>query len=192
MVEIENEVWKEIEFNPDYLISNYGRVKSKARPVPTKWGFRLKGESLLGLRVNHNGYLTTTIIVNGKAKNFFVHRLVAYAFVGKPNNPNLEINHIDGDKQNNIPENLEWVTSSYNTQHSYDNNLQDTKTLSIRCSARRLTLDQIHYIKENWKKVNTSKRGSKMKFYNEMAKKFNVEYTTIYRTISGKINRFFD
>ena len=49
-------------------------------------------------------------------KSFFVHRLVAEAFIPNPNSMPM-INHIDEDKTNNLPENLEWCDSSYNMMH---------------------------------------------------------------------------
>lgn len=192
MVEIKEEIWKEIEFCRDYLVSNKGRVKSKERSIPSRYGTRLKKEYILGLRHNHNGYLYTTLSINGKKKNFFVHRLVAYTFIGHPANDRLEINHIDGNKENNIPSNLEWVTSSQNTQHSFDTGLQSKKVLSIRQHNRKLTpLDVVH-IKEEWVKVDQSIKGNKMKFYKHMAEKYNVDYTAIYRTVKGVNNRFFN
>lgn len=48
MVDIKNEIWKEVSVNTDYLVSNFGRVKSKERLVSTKKGFRKKKEQLLG------------------------------------------------------------------------------------------------------------------------------------------------
>lgn len=47
------------------------------------------------------------------------HRVVAIAFVDG-HAANLEVNHINGDKPDNRSANLEWVTKSQNTQHSYD------------------------------------------------------------------------
>ena len=58
-------------------------------------------------------------------KRKYVHRLVAHAYV-----PNLrqapEVNHIDGDKTNNLPSNLEWVTKSENHLHAYKLGLKVT------------------------------------------------------------------
>lgn len=192
MVEIKEEIWKEIEFCTNYLVSNKGRVKAKERNVPSRYGMRLKREYMLGLRHNHNGYLYTTLFIDGKRRNFFVHRLVAYAFIGHPADTKLEVNHIDGNKENNTPSNLEWVTSSQNTQHSFDTGLQSKETLSIRQHNRKLTTSDVSYIKEEWSKVDQSVKGNKMKFYKYMAEKYNVDYTVIYRTVKGINNRFFN
>lgn len=49
-----------------------------------------------------------------------VHRLVAMCFLEKTNEKNI-VNHKDGNKKNNHFDNLEWCTSSENTQHYYKN-----------------------------------------------------------------------
>ena len=58
---------------------------------------------------------------NGKSFNKRLHILVAKAFIPNPNNY-LQVNHIDGNKENNNLENLEWCTSSYNVRDMYRRN----------------------------------------------------------------------
>lgn len=65
------------------------------------------------------GYKAVLIRGNGHEHTVFVHRLVASAFI--PNPDNLpQVNHINGDKTDNRPENLEWCTNYYNTRHRID------------------------------------------------------------------------
>lgn len=88
--------------------------------------------------LNKNGYLTVELLGN----EVKLHQLVASAFVdGKA--PGLVPNHKDGNKQNCLPSNLEWVTHSENTKHAYDNGLcpkQKGPRVDNRCIVQ-LTLD---------------------------------------------------
>jgi hypothetical protein len=102
--DLSNEIWKPIPQSPNYLISNYGRVKSFARinPAIMKPTPKVNG-----------GYLNVHI----KTKWFRIHRLVAFAFIDNPHNKEF-VNHIDGDKKNNHVDNLEWCTSDENLKHA--------------------------------------------------------------------------
>lgn len=60
----------------------------------------------------------------GSKHNYFVHRLVAAAFLGEPDYPDqIYVNHIDGNGFNNNIENLEWVSPAENSQHAADTGL---------------------------------------------------------------------
>jgi hypothetical protein len=64
-------------------------------------------------------YIRITLSRANKKQMCLIHRLVAIAFIPNPENK-PDINHKDGNKKNNCIENLEWVTRSENTQHSFD------------------------------------------------------------------------
>ena len=68
-------------------------------------------------------YKTVDMYVKGRVLHRSIHRLLAILFIPNPlNKP--EVNHIDGNKLNNDLSNLEWVTSSENTLHSFRIGLQ--------------------------------------------------------------------
>ena len=100
------EEWKDIKNFSNYEVFNMGNVRNKTT------GYILKG------RKCKNGYVQVCIKNDETNKfiNQYIHRLVALAFLDKPEQKNA-VNHIDGDKTNNTLENLEWVTDSENMYH---------------------------------------------------------------------------
>ena len=76
---------------------------------------------------NKKGYLKVSFYVNGKDKRFFVHRLVLMTFNPVEGMEKLQVNHIDGNKQNNYVGNLEWCTNSENQKHAYRIGLNKSK-----------------------------------------------------------------
>lgn len=103
----EKEIWRNIECFPGYQVSSLGRVKSLNYNNTGK-------EKILKPEKTKGGYLRVTLVKNGKMKHFFVHRLVAYAFVQNNSIFNTDINHLDENKENNCASNLEWSTREHN------------------------------------------------------------------------------
>jgi hypothetical protein len=120
------EEWRSVEGFPGYEVSNLGRVRSIDRVVIWKrrggnFPVSLGGKILRpGLR---RGYKEVTLCSGGERQRFLVHRLVVMAFIGPPPKGLTQVNHKDGDKQNNWAGNLEWVTPSENVQHAIDSGL---------------------------------------------------------------------
>lgn len=109
---MEKEIWKIVNFNSNYEVSNLGKLRNT------------KTKNVLKLRDNGHGYLVAHLYNKGKRKVEYIHRLVAYCFI--PNIDNKEeVNHKDGDKSNNCVKNLEWVTKSENIKHSYKIGLRE-------------------------------------------------------------------
>lgn len=124
------EIWKDIYgYEGLYQISNLGRVKSLSRLVKNgKNHYKFATEKIRKVAINkkRNGYCEISLYKNNKEKRFKIHRLVAQAFIQNIfNKP--EVNHIDGNKQNNKAENLEWVTSKENKKHAWENNLMSAR-----------------------------------------------------------------
>lgn len=66
---------------------------------------------------NHR-YCRVSLVINGKSKSFALHRLLMMTFCPIENMENLEVNHIDGNRENNNLSNLEWCTRSENMIHA--------------------------------------------------------------------------
>lgn len=97
------EEWREVQgYEGLYQISNLGRVKR---------GNRIKNNTVTPLN-----YQRTRLCKDGKVKNYFIHRLVAQAFIPNPNNYPI-VNHKDENPSNNSVDNLEWCTVKYNTNY---------------------------------------------------------------------------
>lgn len=117
IAEIENSIWKPVDgYEGLYEVSNKGQVRSVERVNHN--GHKYKGQILRCRAIND--YLAVTLSKNGIEKQFTVHRLVATAFCGTPNE---EVNHKDGNKRNNCADNLEWVTRLENIRHAHETGL---------------------------------------------------------------------
>ena len=98
-----------------YIISSFGRLF-----VINRHGVLYE----MSLKPNvKNGYIIIILNYNKERYGTTVHRLVADMFIKNKNKKKNEVNHIDGIKTHNFIWNLEWVTSSENTQHAIKNNL---------------------------------------------------------------------
>ncbi len=110
-----NEIWKDIEgYEGKYQISNLGRIKKINKTS-------LNEEHYLKPYVNQRGYCTVKLFKTVR-KEERIHRLVAQAFISNPENK-TEVNHIDGNKQNNTTANLEWTTPEENVRHAFKTGL---------------------------------------------------------------------
>ena len=105
-------MWKKILNYEKYEVSENGEIRSLQSGNP----------KIMKPCFGQTNYYRVCLSKNGKLKTFYVHRLVAQAFV--PNTFNKkQINHKNGIKTDNRKENLEWVTPSENTLHAYKNGL---------------------------------------------------------------------
>ena len=115
----EAEIWLDIPgYKNIYQASNYGRIKSLRHEVLCSMGSRFVNERILRPYLDYHGYYRLELSFLGKRKKYFIHQLVALAFLPNPNNYKI-INHKDGIKINNKPDNIEWCNYSYNEKYSY-------------------------------------------------------------------------
>lgn len=129
---------------------------------------------LMAGSVDHCGY--RHIILNRKNHN--VHRIIAKTFIPNPDNLPC-VNHKDGNKLNNSVNNLEWCTHSENIIHAYQTGLEQAMC-GEQHHAHKLTEDAVKYIKQVY--VKRDKEFGAV----ALAKKFNVDRTTIHDIVRGK------
>lgn len=104
-------MWREIRNWEWYLVNERGDV------LNTKTNKLIVGDK------NNAGYLRVCLYNGSKKKRFFRHRLVAEYFIDNPDKL-TEVNHKDGNKNNNHYTNLEWCTREQNEQHAWDQQLK--------------------------------------------------------------------
>lgn len=123
------EIWKEIDWIPNlrgsYEVSNLGNVRRTSliwhdcRTGEYKTIYKIK---ILSLYDNGHGYLHVSLPINTekgrKIKVFYVHTLVATAFIENPDNK-PEVNHKNFIRSDNQVSNLEWCTYEENMEHSF-------------------------------------------------------------------------
>lgn len=100
-------MWKDIEFNTNYEVSDTGIVRRKNNKNV------LKGCITSGYRS------VKLTFENSRQLRFYVHRLVAMHFIPNSDKNKTFVNHKNGDKLDNKVENLEWVTPRENNLHYY-------------------------------------------------------------------------
>lgn len=97
-----------VAHTPGYFVSDDGKVYSE------KYGRRCELK-----QSGHKGYRRVVLSTANKRQGYPVHRLVAEAFIPNPEDKPF-VNHLDGNKRNNIASNLRWCTASENQKHAYD------------------------------------------------------------------------
>lgn len=107
------ETWKDIiGYEGLYMCSSIGRIKSLNRVVlHGKTGRQVIPERIMKDKDNGNGYKQVMLCKNGFTKILYVHKIIASSFFGESN---LQVNHIDHNRSNNLLSNLEYVTRSEN------------------------------------------------------------------------------
>ena len=155
------EIWKPVNgFEEKYEISNLGRIKN------------IKTNQILKMTNKYGDYFAIILYDKTHKKSTRIHRLVAETFI--PNPLNLkEVNHIDGNKQNNRVDNLEWCTRSENINHALVNGLSNMDHLNkynknkfankygkiFQCDKSKQILNVFKNLEEAYNKTGVCKRN---------------------------------
>lgn len=153
------EIWKDIHNVPFHQVSNLGNIKVVQHTIMRKDGkpFTVK-ERIRKPFITRNGYAVVNSRIHNKKIYIIVHRAVAEAFIDNPFNKE-QVNHIDGNKQNNNVNNLEWVTRKENMQHARDCNLWfPEKRCCEKHPMSKLTAETVIKIRELLKEGTMSQK----------------------------------
>ena len=113
------EEWRDVVgWEGFYQVSSAGNVKSVDRRIKQNGRFGVYTRIMKGKMLKHglctNGYISVGLTRPGrKPRAHLVHRLVAFAFLGKPS-PGMEVCHGNGIRSDNRVVNLRWATRSEN------------------------------------------------------------------------------
>lgn len=175
------ENWKVIPDFKNYEASTFGNVRSLSRieyrnnnslvSTPHK----IKGKTLKQ-KITSNGYLAISLCKNGIIKHISVHRVICLTFHTNPKNK-LEVNHINGVKTDNRPENLEWCTRSENSRHAIRTGLQKPILGEKNYNSVVSDADVIEIRKKYKKGVPVS----------EITNEYNISKSRLYEIRSGRV-----
>lgn len=173
------EIWKRVLDEPRPVeVSTLGRVRTLDYvAVSTRLGIantQLRRGRVISPYYHEAGYLQLRIGANSRKKKYYVHRLVAMAFCDGYD-PSLTVNHKDGDKENNRPENLEWVTKVDNSRHEWATGLVD-----LRGENQPNSILKEHQIKEICDRRRSGESAR------SIAIEYGVSVENIYKILSGK------
>ena len=171
------EIWVDIKnYEGKYKISNLGRVKSLERQVSHDGITWTQPERIMCHWCGTTSlYDCVRLYKGGVGKKFSVHRLVAQHFL--PDwNPGLEVNHIDGNRDNNRADNLEMCTHQRNMEHAIAGGLKrDYGEKSVNA---KLTNGQAEEIRVRYSSGQASQ--------NSLAKQYGVSRQTVSAIIRYK------
>lgn len=160
-----SEEWRTLPaYSTNYEVSSLGRFRS------------LRKRRRILKQYPKHGYLYVCIHGGAKGHTLRAHRLVALAFIGEPPTDLHEIHHKDGDKQNNRPDNLEWVDHHTNVLHSFRLGLRNEN--GVNNNMARLTDSKVRAIR----RMHAAGGWS----HQTLADHYGVGSTTVGQVVNGR------
>ena len=169
--------WKDIAgWERLYAVSSHGQVKSYDRLVTESNGKTRTHKGRLVTLKKTGRYHGVSLFLHGAGQRYYVHRLVAEAFIPNPDG-RLEVNHKDGNKFNNCASNLEWATRSENAKHAYCMGLLNPPVTKGESQ---------HSAKLTEHDVKQIRKAFKPGMGRLLAQKYGVTPRSIYGVINGR------
>jgi hypothetical protein len=183
----EKEIWRPVpdyRFSDFYDISSLGRVRSHDRKVIELNGKERFHAGRILTNKKAGKYLAVSLSADSKSSRFYVHRLVALAFLANPGNK-LFVNHINFDTHDNQVANLEWVTAKENSNHAGLAGRLGPK--SPRCGAEshcsKFTEEDVKFLRNTWRP------GQSIRL---LADQYKVTHRAAYKMLQGLTWRHVD
>lgn len=173
---VNREIWKPIIHDNRHEVSNFGRIRSLfiLKRINNISNGRPKIK-IVNTYISCGGYIRVDLRTINKDKTYRVHRLVAESFI--PNSENKpQVNHINGIKNYNRVENLEWCSAHDNMLHAYKIGLIKPLLGENKCNAKLKERDIIEI--RNLYKNNISIKS--------LSEQFNVNTKTIFSIVNFK------
>jgi hypothetical protein len=166
------------EYAELYDVSDLGRVRSHDRYIVerTTGKKRLHGGKIITPK-RTGLYFGVSLFCEGRGKRFYLHRLVAEAFIPNPSNKPC-VNHVNFDRSDNSAQNLAWVTYQENTAHSFNAGRIKPVSTSRGCEhhSSKLTDEDVKALRTTWKRKSSIKL---------LAQQYNVTPAAIYKILRG-------
>lgn len=162
-----------------FEINKIGVIKSLGRFVNSQWGensIYKQPKIMTPSEYKDQKYFYVNLCANGITKKIKIHRILAEMFVPNPENK-PQVNHIDGNRQNNHLSNLEWTTASENSQNSFARG----RVIHNRKLDEEKLRDIFNNVRSN--SIERFKNGTYS--IKEMAEKYNVSPGAIRSAMNG-------
>lgn len=172
------EQWKPVPgYEGLYEVSDHGRVKRCAKRVyaRNRWGMCWRNHPpIIVAQSETRGHRRVTLCKDGQPRMYFVHRLIAFAFLGAPPPGKPFACHKDGRHNNNVVDNIYWGSAADNSQDQIRHGVQ---VRGERVASARLTDADVPRIR---------RRHAQGATYRDIAKEYRVNDRTIKLCVIGQ------
>ena len=164
--ELEGEIWKNVDgYEGRYRVSNLGRVKS------------LIGNAKILKSSYNRGYVSVLLSNRKISKRARIHRLVAICFLPEPTNDRVFVNHLNGIKDDNRVENLEWCTHLENVSHAVSTGLM-VILLGCENPNAKFTHNQVVDMRQEYSEGSCT--------YRELGDKYGIDSSSMWLIVKRK------